>query len=488
MPKPIEKQKVTLTMIRNPASFAQLQLSAYACLFSFLCFYNSDGNGSLFLAKAQESSIPNLNVLDDQLDFRTPVCDRLQLVLQNEVSIPLALKGLNLSLATIAETPATANERFRLTSEGTIDPKLGGYIVDVMDEIAARGQFEWRNTFAAFSRRSRPANATWDDVLRWQVEKFDISAFNWARTTRRLSQLITFPEGWNDRSTIIVQKKEESSNKKKELNFLSFLRPFTNELWVFILAAITFSGMTFWFLERIDHKAVAEANGDELQNHAMGSIFLSLMAFVGQSEISPRSGAARASKLFHANLYFAAKAFRSSYTMYFSDVQFAFLERDNAICLYRYEGREYCTCVPASCMSMVYSPYCLFAANLASFLVSSQQEPTNIGTFTAAIEQKKSACTIDSTATHLWLQTNYPKLRLVAHKNRDDEYLALQNGDCDILVSGLEDFDVYSKQKKYNEECNLFHDGRTQAYGTCVETMFIFVSVNPYQLTLFLEI
>ena len=94
-------------------------------------------------------------------------------------------------------------------------------IVEIMDELAERAGFQWRNSFAVIN--DEIGNNTFTDLLEWTTSTYDISLDWWTFDIRRMALGVTFPEGWYD-STIIMVGKESS---RKAFEVWAWTEPFS---------------------------------------------------------------------------------------------------------------------------------------------------------------------------------------------------------------------------------------------------------------------
>lgn len=170
---------------------------------------------------------------------RTDVCARQRQLYRGDVLLKDALQGLELTVA-ITNYEGVPNEKFffELGGDGKIKAKDPGLFVIILDEVARRARFQWRNSFAAIPPLDSAVdgNNTWTDLLKWEVENFDIAADYWGRSTARMALGIAFPKGWYDGSVILSWS--SSGNETSDDKLWSFLRPFDGAVWIAILAAI----------------------------------------------------------------------------------------------------------------------------------------------------------------------------------------------------------------------------------------------------------
>jgi hypothetical protein len=103
------------------------------------------------------------------------------------------------------ESPSS--QPFFTLVDGKIEENSPGTFSILMDEIAQRAGFSWRNSYGVVLPIDSEVdgNLTWSDLLEWEVNVYDISAGKWDRNVDRMKQEISFPEGWFEASTIIVE-------------------------------------------------------------------------------------------------------------------------------------------------------------------------------------------------------------------------------------------------------------------------------------------
>lgn len=159
-----------------------------------------------------------------------------------------------------------------------------GFHIIILDELARRAGFEWRSSWGGVfpatmydSFRLQP-NATFDELLLWTVNAYDISWTTWDGTLARLKLGITFPGGFADTSTILVTKSVDS---KEETTFdpFSFLKPFNWIVWICTIVTIIFTALMYRFIQQI-------YDAQEQTNHGI-HIFRASMAAIGQVMFEP---------------------------------------------------------------------------------------------------------------------------------------------------------------------------------------------------------
>jgi hypothetical protein len=99
-----------------------------------------------------------------------------------------ALSGL--SLHPIISNYST--EYFSYSPETGIDSNEPGIVAELLDELARRGNFEWRNSFGLSLEPSY--GESWDSLLDWNVDHYDLAVDWWLMNINRLERGISYVE------------------------------------------------------------------------------------------------------------------------------------------------------------------------------------------------------------------------------------------------------------------------------------------------------
>lgn len=266
----------------------------------------------LVVVHAQQSPSLFVDKFDTSRSYRTNVCDRQRDVWDGTRDLPTALQGLDLTvvltnyrvpdsdkyftlvprnpLLNEASISKNSNTTTTTTSDpGIIHPQDPGLFAVILDEVARRAGFSWRNSFAVagpLNTTTDGPNATWTDILKWGVDTFDISVEKWGSSIGRTELGISFPAGWWDSSIVLV---EQMQPQTRVVHLWSFWAPFTPVVWILIVASILVTGLLYWFLEYLDPKA----DERELDSKPMTSVFYAALVFVGNFDLQPNTDAAR---------------------------------------------------------------------------------------------------------------------------------------------------------------------------------------------------
>jgi Ligand-gated ion channel len=385
---------------------------------------------------------PNFNVSE----FRTNVCDRQRMLYGGKIDLRSALVGLNISVAITNYKVPNEDSYFTLSAEGGIKEEDPGLFVVILDEIAKRAGFEWRNRYSPIDPvdATTDGNMTWSDLLLWELYHFDISADYWGRSTERMGRGVSFPRGWYDGSVILVQS--VARNKvDDDVSLWSFLLPFDRWVWFSIIGAIVFTGLMYLVLERLN----VDSDERELEAKPLVSIFIASLTFTGHFEFRPNTNAAR---LLSFSWTFWALIIASAYT-----------------------------------------------ANLASFLVLRNEVEIKVGTLEEALKRNTPVCIQRYTVMDDIVTRKYPDMNVVRKESEREIFDALRlpwdgigtEQGCGATLTNVGTFDNYRGTKEVNWDCSLTTEKRVvqtlpAGFATAVDTGVLCTSLISYVLNLFI--
>jgi Ligand-gated ion channel len=358
----------------------------------------------------QQSPSIFVDKFDTSKSFRTNVCDRQRQIWNGSIAFADALRGLNLTVVLTDYQYGNSEDEFFSLVDGKISEDYPGLFGVMIDEVARRAGFEWRNSFGTYSPLDieKDVNKTWTDILLWGVEVFDISVEVWGKSLARQALGVSFPTGWYDSSATFVEHIAESEQLKKVVNIWAFLDPFSYSVWLAIMAFIVVTGLVYWLLECLD------VDADELLLHKnpLLCIYYSAIVFTGHLRNRPSTHGARMLSL---SWNFWAVIVVSAYT-----------------------------------------------ANLASYLVSSQTEVFHINSVDTALILNASLCVQQGAIVETVLKARYPELILIGKETESQIFDALRkdtkNGGCDAAVHQLNSVRIYEKSRLENYDCAISSD------------------------------
>jgi hypothetical protein len=404
-------------------------------------------------SKAQERpfevAIKRFAIPNSNLTYRTNVCNRQLLLFEGKLEFRDSLQGLNLTVA-MTNYIVKNEDAFFTLKDGKIKEKDPGLFVVIMDEIAIRAGFQWRNSFAAIDPIDNKTDGkhTWTDLLLWEVAHFDIAADYWARSAERMALGVSFPTGWYDGSIIFATSSYAAvggSGRDRGFVLWSFLLPFEPIVWVAIIGAILFTGATYFALCRLSKGNSDERSG--LDHRPLSSFFFAALTFTGHFEFNPESHAAR---LLSFSWSFWALIMASGYT-----------------------------------------------ANLASFLVSRSDSVSAVSTVDDAVTRRVPVCIQRGAVLDEFFSAKYPGLQLVRKESEHEMFEALSlswfggQGGCGVVATNLGTFELYQSQKASNPDCSLTSEKRVisrlpAGFATFVDTGIFCTSLVSHVLDLHL--
>ena len=368
--------------------------------------------------QAQQSPFTTVPKFDTSVSYRTDLCPRQRQIWDGTLAFPDGLRGLNLTVA-IADRPS-GKEKFLFSLEnGKIPEKDPGYFAIVLDEVARRAGFSWRDTFAVYEpwHESTDGNKTWTDILLWSISVFDISMAKWGHSVDRMALGVSFPAGFFDGSLVLGELYLPSQSTRK-LDLWSFLEPFETVLWLMIIATVIFSGLAYWLIEHWNKSAESR----ELYTQPIASIFYAAIAFTGHYQIAPRTHPAR---LLSFSLTFCALIVSSSYT-----------------------------------------------ANLASFLVSPRVYNYQYSTLEDVVANGATLCMQGGGILLETLKTEYPGIKIVGKESEKEIFsglrLPISDGGCDAAGHDFNMFELY----EHDKEVRLFSVDEEQQCFSTLPTVF----------------
>ena len=389
----------------------------YLFLFTFLCSTTKTTTrvATLFLTgvNGQETPYAIVPKFDRTVSYRTNVCDRQLQLYNGTLQLPDALRGLNLTVS--ITNYSNGKETFFFTLNPVthqIDEANPGVFALVLDELATRAGFTWRNTYIPYPPLDpiTDGNQTWTDILSWAVQTFDISMERWAQTVQRLEIPVSFPISWYDNSIVLGEIVLPSSQTKQDFHFWSFLDPFRLTLWLSLLFSIAITGIIYYILELWN----SSADERDLECKPIASIFYAAITFTGHYELRPQTHPAR---LVGFSFTFWALIVGSAYT-----------------------------------------------ANLASFLVSPRLLKFKYASIEKITPSKTRVCVQKGGAIASLLAKQYPELTLVPKSPDEEIFNGLRypqnEGGCDVLAHQFNTYEIYENLRETNHDCNLRSEKR----------------------------
>ncbi|CAB9503615.1 receptor subunit 1 [Seminavis robusta] len=344
--------------------------------------------------KAAFNVTPSL-ISNSNSSVRQDVCERYEKYRLGEIELKNALSGLALRPVFVGK----GNPYFRHNMESGLPTENPGLIAELMDAVAARANFTWRDSFGV-TEWPQQYNMTWTELLVWSTENYDIAAGSWDLTVERMEDGISYAEPWYDGSLILIDQRR-SLLEANGIDLLNWTKPFDPAVWGTIILTVVFSALVYQLIEHLH----GERDDRSLWQWFSDNLYLSAINFSQNYEYAPSSFAGR---IFGVSMTIWALVITATYT-----------------------------------------------ANLASLFVEQRVEPVLVASMEAAVVYGYPVCTYEDTAGDFHIQKAYPKALREPRVDEKATYESLRNGECALSVSNKETWLNVQNDKEYNPDCNL---------------------------------
>lgn len=379
----------------------------------FLVVCNNNNTPTIIpYVQAQQKPFTTVQKFDTSVSYRNNFCDRQRQLWDGNITFPEALRGLNLTVA--ITNYQTGKEQFLFSlKNGRIPEKEPGFFAVILDEVARRAGFSWRDSFFAYEPRNQTTDGdkSWTDILLWAITVADVSMEKWGQSLDRMAAGASFPVGFFD-SSLVLGEIYQPGRTTREVDLWSFLAPFGASLWFTIVATVLFSGMVYWLIEHWNKNADAR----ELDAKPIATIFYAAIVFTGHYELKPQTHPAR---LLGFSVTFWALIVSATYT-----------------------------------------------ANLASFLVTPRVYNYKYSTLEDAFGKDARLCVQGGAILQTIMEEKYPGIQTVGKDSEKDIFAALRlpksRGGCDAVAHQLNVYELYEHDKDVNYDCAIGSEKRIQ--------------------------
>ena len=331
---------------------------------------------------------------------RQDVCDRYDAVRGGTLSMRDALRGLSL------RPVLRVGKYFHYDNVTGIDAEDPGFMATLLDELARRAGFTWRQSFGVtYGLQNR--SMTFTDLLVWTVENYDLSVNWWDQSLERLERGVTFLRPWFDGSLILIEKQQPDTVDKDTVKFLNWLRPFTPNVWWVTIFTILTSALTYQWIENLG----GQRNNRNYWQWFSDNVYLSAINFPQNYEFQPQTTAGR---IFGVSISIWALVMTATYT-----------------------------------------------ANLASLLVDKKQATIRVESMDDVRALGIPICTYANTGMDAYIKQRYPNAKRIPLPSEVETYSALHEGRCALTVAYYQNWLGYAMNKTYNPYCDLEWVGRT---------------------------
>ena len=236
---------------------------------------------------------------EPNVTHRQRVCDQYDLFRENKLELRDALQNMSIR-------PLMAiGDFFNYSHTEGIHPTNPGLMAELLDDIAARAGFTWRQSFGVMES-PESLNITWTNMLLWGVETYDIGINWWDLSVERMEKGVAYIEPWFDGSVVLIDRIDppEATNS---VNLWNWLRPFESSVWILTAVTILISGLVFQFLEYM----CEERHERSFLQWFSDNLYLSSLNFTQNFEYAPASASGR---LFAVSMGIWALVLTATYT------------------------------------------------------------------------------------------------------------------------------------------------------------------------------
>ncbi|CAF1428764.1 unnamed protein product [Adineta steineri] len=208
-------------------------------------------NGSYYYAQNVQSGIDFTPVLEyvDTGEWQTYTGANVIVWPGNSLIIPTdraLLQGVTLRIGVIQETPFTIVTN-STDASGNTTVKFTGYMPALIELLR-------QNMGFIPDIQLTPSNLTYDQVIEAVANGiYDIVVSDATITDERL-EIVDFSTSIFDNSLRVMIRVTPSTN----INLLSYLKPFSYNLWLIVLAATIYAGILLYFLERSENETLQQ--------------------------------------------------------------------------------------------------------------------------------------------------------------------------------------------------------------------------------------
>ncbi|CAM9443595.1 unnamed protein product, partial [Choristocarpus tenellus] len=285
---------------------------------------------------------------------------------------------------------------------------IGGFQVNLLHDVALRGGFNVLPV--AFEHPLLENGEDWSSWLFRVFAKVDMVGVWFVDTAARRSAGALFPFQFVDTSLQTAAHFQPASEHFEQQLFL-FLKPFTANVWIMLMAGTLFTAILVWVLER-------KKNEDMFPGHSSHNI----LEGVGRS------------------LYSGGSLFSQSGNW----------EPVSPV------GRL----VVFSWSMVVLVVFTTYTAELTSYLAKETETTSSVKGIMDAVTQEGVICARRGAAAVDMLKFRYPKANIL-EINEDDMFPMLRNGECLVLVAGRGEFELWVISEDLNPDCDVEVVGST---------------------------
>ena len=224
---------------------------------------------------------------DSGRTFRQDFCQRSEEVagggsdsraqVQDRPTVATALQGIELRPSIVP------GPYFLYDDENGIDPIYPGIHARMLDYIAERGNFTWRNSFGVWTREQK-GNRSITDLLVWGADKYDVLVGTYTPSTDRMRRGISFVDGHFDGSLIMIR---DVPPPEEGIGWFNWLLPFEPGVWVALIVTVVLSSFVYQFIEDIGGTRYKDHGDGSFRSWTMTNLYRSFLNFTVNYSYEP---------------------------------------------------------------------------------------------------------------------------------------------------------------------------------------------------------
>ena len=222
------------------------------------------------------------------IDRRHDWCDAMRAVNNGSLALRDAMRGRQLSVS-LTRPPHSAPLGFVNVDADTGAVPQGrnaGFMIEVLDEVAARAGFSWRDSFSFFDN-PETFGKTWTDLVQWQIGAYDLSGEWWVPTMARRERGVSVVEGFFDSSLVLVAQQQGTEPRTFAADIGAWSKPMRAGVWVMAVFFSLVVGIAYAYIE--EGEQGSDLDRDDRAGNYTHSILSALLLSTRVGAPRPRS-------------------------------------------------------------------------------------------------------------------------------------------------------------------------------------------------------
>lgn len=211
--------------------------------------------------------------------FSQDFCGMYERMILNESgidNISQALKGTELQVF------VNSGKFFIYDKETGLNSDYPGVHARILDYIAEKGGFNWRNSFGVWTEEEK-GDRSFTELLRWGTEKYDMMIGAYTPSTERMRDGVSFVKGHFDGSLVLVRNIQ---TPRLKMDWFNWTKPFEPIVWAGLIAVVFLSSFAYQLVEALGAKGGRHEN-KSVRVWLMENMYLSFINFTGNYSYEP---------------------------------------------------------------------------------------------------------------------------------------------------------------------------------------------------------